>query len=70
MNFTETISMIAIITSLLSLFISFLNFRRDKYKVIVDLDWDSGQHHIGMRSNVVETWGKLPLEMKVVAQLA
>jgi hypothetical protein len=59
MNFTETISIVAITISLLSLLISFLNFRRDKYKVVVDLDWDNGSHHIGMRSNVVETWGKI-----------
>ena len=70
MNFTETISIVAITISLLSLLISFLNFRRDKYKVIVDLDWDNGSHHIGMRSNVVETWGKLSLEMKVAVLLA
>ncbi len=59
MNFTETISIIAITISLFSLLISFLNFRRDKYKVVVDLDWDNGKNHIGMRSNVVETWGKI-----------
>ncbi len=62
MNFTETISIIAITISLLSLLVSFLNFRRDKYKVIVDLDWDNGTHHIGMRSNVVETWGKITVK--------
>ena len=59
MNFTETIPIVAITISLLSLCFSFLNFRRDKYKVIVDLDWDNGQHYIGTRSNVVETWGRI-----------
>jgi len=59
MNFTETISIIAVTVSLLSLCVSFLNFRRDKYKVVVDLDWDNGNHHIGMRSYVVETWGRI-----------
>jgi hypothetical protein len=66
MNFTETISIIAIVISFASFIISLsafiisvLNYRRDRYKVIVDLDWDSGTHHIGMRSNVVETWGKI-----------
>jgi hypothetical protein len=63
---TNNIPIIAIIVSVFSLLISissfvvsYLNFRRDKYKVVVDLDWDNGKHHIGMRSNVVETWGAI-----------
>ncbi|MGI8642217.1 MAG: hypothetical protein ACR2MG_19990 [Pyrinomonadaceae bacterium] len=59
MNFTETISIIAIAISSLSLFVSFLNYRRDRYKIVVDLDWDSGKFYVGMRSNVKETWGTI-----------
>ncbi len=59
MNFTETISIVAITISVLSLLISFFNFRRDNYKVVVDLDWDSGKFYVGMQSNVKKTWGTI-----------
>jgi hypothetical protein len=36
-----------------------LSFRRDRHKVVVALQWDAGQHYIGMRGNVVETWGHI-----------
>ncbi len=49
----------ALVISFAALLITFLTFRRDKYKIVVDLDWDNGKHYVGMRSNVVETWGKI-----------
>ncbi|MGI8884742.1 MAG: hypothetical protein ACR2IA_10925, partial [Pyrinomonadaceae bacterium] len=29
------------------------------YKVVVDLDWDSGKFYVGMQSNVKKTWGTI-----------
>ena len=55
----EILSLLIIVIPLLSLVIAWLSYRRDRYKVIVDLDWDNGSHHIGMRSNVVKTWGAI-----------
>ncbi len=55
----ETLSIIAVTVSFLSLLITLLSFRRDKYKVKVYLDWDAGAHHVGMRSGVTETWGNI-----------
>ncbi|MBA3631226.1 MAG: hypothetical protein H0W58_00195 [Acidobacteria bacterium] len=53
------VSICSLLISIGSLLISYFNFHRDKYKVVVDLDWDNGKHHVGMRSNVVETWGAI-----------
>ena len=58
------ISLVSLIISSFSFLISFLNYRRDKYKLIIDLDWDSGKFYVGMRSNVKETWGTITVSNK------
>lgn len=40
------ISIISLGISVFSLFISFLNYRRDKYKILVRLDLDSGKEFV------------------------
>lgn len=50
---------LSLIVSTIALIVSILNYRRDKYKVLIDLDWDNGKRYEGMRSNVKETWGTI-----------
>ncbi|HQU85754.1 MAG TPA: hypothetical protein PKY59_21640 [Pyrinomonadaceae bacterium] len=57
--FAIIISFVSLIISLSSFLVSFLNYRRDKYTLIVDLYWDSGKYYVGMQSNVKETWGTI-----------
>ena len=53
------LAIISLIVSLIAIVIGLLNFNRDKYKIVVDLDWDSGSHYVGMQPNVVEKWGAI-----------
>lgn len=43
----------------LTFVLGWLKFRLDRYKITVELQWDAGQHHVGMRSNVIESWGEI-----------
>src|SRR6186713_99433 len=53
------ISVFALLVSIGSLILGWLNFNRDKYKVIVELDWDNGRSYVGVRANTIETWGAI-----------
>lgn len=59
----ETIKTILVFLSLLvstiALIISLLNYRRDKYKVLIDLDWDTDKTFIHPNSKIKETWGRI-----------
>ncbi len=56
---TTLLSIAAIVISVIGLLVSVFNYKRDKYRVVVELDWDNGRHYVGMRANVVETWGAI-----------
>ena len=52
-------ALVAALVGILGLLLAWITLRRDRAKVVVDLDWDTGKHYVGMRSNVKETWGTI-----------
>ncbi len=57
--YSAIVATLSLLVAFSALIFSFFNFRRDKYKVLIDLDWDNGKRYEGMRSNIKETWGAI-----------
>ena len=56
---TQTIAIYGAVLATITAILGWLNFRRDRYKVTVELQWDAGEHYIGMKGNVIESWGEI-----------